>query len=172
MLRLVLGCLNFISVFLSRCILKCTLHSISKLLRPREAKIAIALQVQLCLLTWSKNMFMIFERRNLATILAWQVRAVSTEDVKEELTLLDKAVSSILLQRTIDRNLVLVAGAKARLTKQQQGSREEKGEKPAKPEDLVRLYDILYQVNIPHEMFRLNGALRRDACHDLTHIVC
>nr|XP_024397376.1 signal recognition particle subunit SRP68-like isoform X2 [Physcomitrium patens] len=73
------------------------------------------------------------------------VRAVSTEDVKEELTLLDKAVSSILLQRTIDRNLVLVAGAKARLTKQQQGSREEKGEKPAKPEDLVRLYDILYQ---------------------------
>jgi len=72
-------------------------------------------------------------------------RAVSTEDVKEELILLDKAVSSILLQRTIERNLVLVAGAKVRLARQQQGLREERGEKPAKPEDLVRLYDILIQ---------------------------
>ena len=73
---------------------------------------------------------------------------MSTEDVKVELILLDKAVSSILLQRTIERNLVLVSGAKARLTRQQQGLREERGEKPAKPEDLVRLYDILIQVNI------------------------
>lgn len=55
-------------------------------------------------------------------------------------------MSSILLQRTIERNLVLVAGAKARLARQQQGLREEKGEKPAKPEDLVRLFDILCQV--------------------------
>lgn len=76
---------------------------------------------------------------------------MSTEDVKEELISLDKAVSSILLQRTIERNLVLVAGAKARLTRQQQGLREERGEKPAKPEDLVRLYDILIQVN-PFEL--------------------
>lgn len=81
---------------------------------------------------------------------AWalQVRAVSTEDVKEELTLLDKAVSSILLQRTMERNLVLIAGANTRLTRQQQGVREEKGEKPAKPEDLVRLYDTTIQVSI------------------------
>lgn len=78
---------------------------------------------------------------------------MSTEDVKEELTLLDKAVSSILLQRTIERNLVLVTGAKARLARQQQGLREEKGEKPAKPEDLVRLYDILIQVNIAQAPF-------------------
>lgn len=69
-----------------------------------------------------------------------------TEDVREELTLLDMAVSSILLQRTIERNLVLVAGAKARLARQQQGLCEEKGEKLAKPEDLVRLFDILCQV--------------------------
>jgi signal recognition particle subunit SRP68 len=73
------------------------------------------------------------------------VRAVSTEDVKEELNSLDKAVSSILLQRTMERNLVLVATAKARLIRQQHMLKEEKGEKPAKPEDLVRLYDILIQ---------------------------
>jgi signal recognition particle subunit SRP68 len=74
------------------------------------------------------------------------VRAVSTEDVKEELTLLDKAVNNILLQRTIEQNLVLVTGVKARLARQQQGLCEEKGEKPSKPEDLVRLYDILIQI--------------------------
>jgi hypothetical protein len=77
-----------------------------------------------------------------------QVRAVSTEDVKEELNSLDKAVSSILLQRTMERNLVLVATAKARLIRQQHTLKEEKGEKPAKPEDLVRLYDILIQVRV------------------------
>jgi hypothetical protein len=69
-----------------------------------------------------------------------QVRAVSTEDVKEELTLLEQ-------------NLVLVTGVKARLARQQQGLCEEKGEKPSKPEDLVRLYDILIQVNIAKAPF-------------------
>jgi len=98
-----------------------------------------------------------------------QERAVSTEDVKEELILLDKAVSSILLQRTIERNLVLVAGAKVRLARQQQGLREEKGEKPAKPEDLVRLHDILIQVKSQERFlaFISSGAyfLRNSAGH-------
>ena len=98
----------------------------------------------------------------------WQVRAVSTEDVKEELTLLDKAVSSILLQRTIERNLVLVTAAKARLARQQQGLREEKGEKPAKPEHLVRLYDILIQVNIALKIPFETAPLHLYKCSDLS----
>ncbi|KAL3701446.1 hypothetical protein R1sor_019468 [Riccia sorocarpa] len=71
--------------------------------------------------------------------------AGTAEDVREELNGLDRAVSSILLQRTIERNLFLVTNAKARLARAQKGLREEKGEKPAKPEDLVRLYDTLIQ---------------------------
>ncbi|KAG6545239.1 hypothetical protein Mapa_013351 [Marchantia paleacea] len=71
--------------------------------------------------------------------------AGTAEDVREELNGLDRAVSSILLQRTIERNLVLVIIAKARWARAQKGLREEKGEKPAKPEDLVRLFDTLIQ---------------------------
>ncbi|KAL2649483.1 hypothetical protein R1flu_017611 [Riccia fluitans] len=71
--------------------------------------------------------------------------AGTAEDVREELNGLDRTVSSILLQRTIERNLILVTNAKARLARAQKGLREEKGEKPAKPEDLVRLYDTLIQ---------------------------
>eukprot|EP00271_Cylindrocystis_brebissonii_P006442 TRINITY_DN19237_c0_g1_i2.p1 TRINITY_DN19237_c0_g1~~TRINITY_DN19237_c0_g1_i2.p1 ORF type:complete len:431 (-),score=116.30 TRINITY_DN19237_c0_g1_i2:130-1422(-) len=86
------------------------------------------------------------------------VTAGGAEDVKEELVGLEKAVASLLLQRTMERNLLLLAQARARLERQQQqpqlaqqqgpgaGSKEDKGEKPAKPEDLVRLYDTLIQV--------------------------
>ena len=49
-----------------------------------------------------------------------QAAAGNEDDVKEPLTALDRAVACIILDRTIERNLVLVAGAKARLEKQQQ----------------------------------------------------
>ncbi|CAI7777671.1 unnamed protein product [Closterium sp. NIES-53] len=103
------------------------------------------------------------------------VAAGGAEDVKEQLAALDRAVSCLVLQRTIDRNLLLVAGAKARLDRQQQqqqggaqggqqgqgkgaggggegkkgkrekGREEKEREKPARPEDLIRLYDTLLQ---------------------------
>ncbi|CAI5989823.1 unnamed protein product [Closterium sp. NIES-64] len=102
------------------------------------------------------------------------VAAGGAEDVKEQLAALERAVSCLVLQRTIDRNLLLVAGAKARLERQQQqqggaqggqqgqgkgaggggegkkgkrekGREEKEREKPARPEDLIRLYDTLLQ---------------------------
>ncbi|CAI5987420.1 unnamed protein product [Closterium sp. NIES-65] len=103
-----------------------------------------------------------------------KVAAGGAEDVKEQLAALERAVSCLVLQRTIDRNLLLVAGAKARLERQQQqqggaqggqqgqgkgaggggegkkgkrekGREEKEREKPARPEDLIRLYDTLLQ---------------------------
>ncbi|CAI5478412.1 unnamed protein product [Closterium sp. Yama58-4] len=93
------------------------------------------------------------------------VAAGGAEDVKEQLAALERAVSCLVLQRTMDRNLLLVAGAKARLERQQQqqggaqggqqgqgkkgkrekGREEKEREKPARPEDLIRLYDTLLQ---------------------------
>eukprot|EP00249_Psilotum_nudum_P017730 c26463_g1_i1 orf=110-1942(+) len=73
------------------------------------------------------------------------VMAGSAEDVKDELNGLDKAVSCILLQRTIDRNKLLVTHAKNRLNRHQSGGKEDKGEKIAKPEELVHLYSTLIQ---------------------------
>lgn len=61
--------------------------------------------------------------------------------MKDELTGLDKAVSAVLGQRTIERNQLLVTVAKSKFRKQ-----TEKGEKVTKPEELVRLYDLLIQV--------------------------
>lgn len=63
--------------------------------------------------------------------------------MKEDLNGLDKAVSAVLGQRTIERNQLLVRIAKSKLTRQ----REDKNEKASKPEELVRLYDLLLQVN-------------------------
>ncbi|GJP50602.1 hypothetical protein CLOM_g9750 [Closterium sp. NIES-68] len=101
------------------------------------------------------------------------VAAGGAEDVKEQLAALERAVSCLVLQRTIDRNLLLVHGAKSRLERQQQqggqggqqqgqgkgkgggdegkkgkrekGREEKDREKPARPEDLIRLYDTLLQ---------------------------
>ncbi|GAB4845794.1 hypothetical protein Ancab_039203 [Ancistrocladus abbreviatus] len=69
------------------------------------------------------------------------VTAGTAENVKDELIGLDKAVSSVLGQRTIERNQLLVSIAKSKLTKQ----RDDKSEKASKPEELVRLYDLLLQ---------------------------
>jgi len=55
---------------------------------------------------------------------------------------LDKAVSAVLGLRTIERNQLLVSIAKSKLTKH----RDEKNERITKPEELVRLYDLLIQV--------------------------
>lgn len=60
--------------------------------------------------------------------------------MKDDLNGLDKAVSAVLGERTIERNQLLIRIAKSKLTKQ------EKNEKPTKPEELVRLYDLLLQV--------------------------
>lgn len=60
--------------------------------------------------------------------------------MKDDLNGLDKAVGAVLGQRTVDRNLLLVSIAKSKLTKQ-------RDEKATKPEELVRLYDLLLQVS-------------------------
>ncbi|KAI4336390.1 hypothetical protein L6164_014923 [Bauhinia variegata] len=67
--------------------------------------------------------------------------AGSAESVKDDLNGLDKAISAVLGERTIERNLLLVKVAKSKLAKR----RDEKNEKVTKPEELVRLYDLLLQ---------------------------
>lgn len=69
------------------------------------------------------------------------VSAGSSENVKDDLNGLDKAVSAVLGLRTIERNQLLVSIAKSKLTRQ----RDDKNEKATKPEELVRLYDLLLQ---------------------------
>ncbi|KAK6927840.1 Signal recognition particle subunit SRP68 [Dillenia turbinata] len=69
------------------------------------------------------------------------VTAGNAENVKDDLNGLDKAVSAVLGQRTIERNQLLVSIAKSKLTKH----RDEKSEKSTRPEELVRLYDLLLQ---------------------------
>ncbi|XP_028242511.1 signal recognition particle subunit SRP68-like isoform X3 [Glycine soja] len=65
----------------------------------------------------------------------------STESVKDDLNGLDKAVSAVLGERTIERNLLLVKVAKSKLANRH----DDKNEKLTKPEELVRLYDLLLQ---------------------------
>ncbi|KAJ0536745.1 putative signal recognition particle subunit SRP68 [Helianthus annuus] len=65
--------------------------------------------------------------------------AGSSENVKDDLSGLDKAIGAVLLQRTVERNQLLVSIAKSKLSKAQ-------NEKVTKPEELVRLFDLLLQV--------------------------
>ncbi|XP_059443395.1 uncharacterized protein LOC132175459 [Corylus avellana] len=67
--------------------------------------------------------------------------AGNAENVKDDLNGLDKAVSAVLGQRTIERNQLLVSIAKSKLSRR----RDDKNEKVTKPEELVRLYDLLLQ---------------------------
>ncbi|KAJ4960216.1 hypothetical protein NE237_020126 [Protea cynaroides] len=67
--------------------------------------------------------------------------AGNAETMKDNLNGLDKAVSAIIVQRTIERNQLLVTIAKSKFNKH----RDDKGEKITKPEELVRLYDLLIQ---------------------------
>ncbi|KAK4349153.1 hypothetical protein RND71_031908 [Anisodus tanguticus] len=69
------------------------------------------------------------------------VTAGNSENMKDELSGLDKAIGAILGQRTIERNQLLVKIAKSKLNK----VRDDKIEKVTKPEELVRLYDLLLQ---------------------------
>lgn len=62
--------------------------------------------------------------------------------MKDDLHGLDKAISAVLGQRTIERNQLLVSIAKSKLNR----TRDDKNEKLTKPEELVRLYDLLLQV--------------------------
>ncbi|GKB47449.1 signal recognition particle subunit SRP68, partial [Tanacetum coccineum] len=73
-------------------------------------------------------------RNDLAT-------AGNSENIKDDLSGLDKAIGALLGQRTIERNQLLVSIAKSKFGK----SRDEKNEKVTKPEELVRLYDLLLQ---------------------------
>lgn len=66
----------------------------------------------------------------------------NAEDIRDDLNGLDKAVSAVLGLRTIERNQLLVSIAKSKFTK----NRDEKNERITKPEELVRLYDLLIQV--------------------------
>ncbi|KAL3835404.1 hypothetical protein ACJIZ3_010140 [Penstemon smallii] len=61
--------------------------------------------------------------------------------MKDDLSGLDKAIGAVLGQRTIERNRLLVSMAKSKLTK----VRDDKNERFTKPEELVRLYDLLLQ---------------------------
>lgn len=67
--------------------------------------------------------------------------AGNAENVKDELNGLDKAISAVLGQRTIERDQLRVSIAKSKFTRQ----RDDKSEKITKPEELVRLYDLLIQ---------------------------
>lgn len=67
--------------------------------------------------------------------------AGNAENIRDELNGLDKAVSAVLGLRTIERNQLLVSIAKSKFAKH----RDEKNEKITKPEELVRLYDLLIQ---------------------------
>ncbi|KAF9671777.1 hypothetical protein SADUNF_Sadunf12G0083900 [Salix dunnii] len=67
--------------------------------------------------------------------------AGNADSVKDDLNGLDKAVGAVLGQRTIERNQLLVSIAKSKLARH----REDKNEKVTKPEELVRLYDLLLQ---------------------------
>ncbi|KQJ93876.1 signal recognition particle subunit SRP68 [Brachypodium distachyon] len=67
--------------------------------------------------------------------------AGNAENIRDDLNGLDKAVSAVLGLRTIERNQLLVSIAKSKFTKHQ----DEKNEKITKPEELVRLYDLLIQ---------------------------
>ncbi|XP_052183397.1 uncharacterized protein LOC127795639 isoform X2 [Diospyros lotus] len=69
------------------------------------------------------------------------VTAGNSENVKDDLSGLDKAIGAVLGQRTIERNQLLVTIAKSKLSK----SHDEKNDKVTKPEELVRLYDLLLQ---------------------------
>ncbi|CAH9121506.1 unnamed protein product [Cuscuta epithymum] len=69
------------------------------------------------------------------------VTAANSENVKDELSGLDKAIGAILGQRTIERNQLLVSIAKSKFNK----ARDDKNEKATKPAELVRLYDLLLQ---------------------------
>ncbi|XP_010553993.1 PREDICTED: signal recognition particle subunit SRP68-like [Tarenaya hassleriana] len=75
------------------------------------------------------------------TIRSDLVSAGNSETVKDDLNGLDKAVNAILGQRTIERNQLLINVAKSKLNKR----RDDKSEKVTKPEELVRLYDLLLQ---------------------------
>lgn len=63
--------------------------------------------------------------------------------MKDDLSGLDKAIGALLGQRTIERNLLLVSIAKSKLNK----VRDDKNDRVTRPEELVRLYDLLLQVN-------------------------
>lgn len=69
------------------------------------------------------------------------VTAANSENVKDELSGLDKAIGAILGLRTIERNQLLVHIVKSKFNK----VRDDKPEKGSKPEELVRLYDLLLQ---------------------------
>ncbi|GER54207.1 signal recognition particle subunit SRP68 [Striga asiatica] len=65
----------------------------------------------------------------------------NSESMKDDLSGLDKAIGAVLGKRTIERNQLLVSMAKSKLSK----DRDDKNEKVTKPEELVRLYDLLLQ---------------------------
>eukprot|EP00887_Chlorella_sp_A99_P002852 scaffold6.g2852.t1 len=76
-----------------------------------------------------------------------------SESVRSELASLDRAVAALTLQLTIRRNLFLAGNAAERLARGQRralkagqkaaGQKAKGGERSAKPEDVVRLYETL-----------------------------
>ncbi|KAJ6410511.1 hypothetical protein OIU84_007288 [Salix udensis] len=95
----------------------------------------------------AKTRVAILKAQELEKGFAWSfirsdlVSAGNADSVKDELNGLDKAVSAVLGQRTIERNQLLVSIAKSKLIRR----RDDKNEKVTKPEELVRLHDLLLQ---------------------------
>lgn len=80
---------------------------------------------------------------NLIVFFLLQANTGNSESIKDDLSGLDKAIGAVLGERTIERNQLLVHIAKNKLSK----VRDDKNEKVTKPEELVRLYDLLLQVS-------------------------
>ena len=91
-----------------------------------------------------------------------QASAGNAENIRDDLNGLDKAVSAVLGLRTIERNQLLVSIAKSKFTKH----RDEKNERITKPEELVRLYDLLIQVCLHSIMpiFQMISRFLLDLC--------
>eukprot|EP00898_Chlorokybus_atmophyticus_P006587 jgi/Chlat1/692/Chrsp104S00017 len=100
-------------------------------------------------------------RRHINDDMTEASSAGASSDARAELQALSSAVAGMLLERTIERNLLLVRVARSKLQRQnvlltsvgeeklEERSKDERSrdrdKDKAKPQDLVRLYDILLQ---------------------------
>lgn len=80
--------------------------------------------------------------------------------MKDDLSGLDKAIGAVLGQQTIKRNQLLVSIAKSKLNK----ARDDKNDRVTKPEELVRLYDLLLQVTDSTPCCMFDNFIRYGLC--------
>ncbi|KAI3436731.1 hypothetical protein D9Q98_006146 [Chlorella vulgaris] len=90
-------------------------------------------------------------RAAIKSVLALGQGGADSEQLRGELMALDRAVQGLMLQQSMQRNLFLVEDAEARFARAQRrqlsGQRQRgERERPAKAEDVVRLYDALLAI--------------------------